>query len=140
MRPSAGGAKGFVPVPLRTSEPPQAKQDTDSVQKMLERLQGNTEQNKQAKKEAEDAPAPVRMQMNQMRRGNQASLSQMLEAGGVSAAFREDTRTRADVEFEAILGRMGSVQATEDIDNLSREVLIRFPSFSPEQLKDCSRR
>jgi len=129
-------AKGFAPVAMKTSEPPRAKKDDDSVAKMLERLQGNTEQNKQAKKEAEEAPAgPIRMQMNQVRRGNQASLSQMLEAGGVGAAFREDTRTRADVEFEAITQRMQAAQA-EDVENLGREVLIRFPTFAPQQITE----
>jgi len=137
--PSPGApAKGFVPIAMKTLEPPRAKKADDSVQKMLERLQGNTEQNKVAQKEAEEAPAasgPIRMQMNQVRRGNQASLSQMLEAGGVSAAFREDTRTRADVEFEVITQRLQAAQP-EDVENLGREVLIRFPTFAPQQITE----
>jgi hypothetical protein len=130
--------KGFQPLAMKTSEPPRAKKDDDSVAKMMERLQGNVEQNKQARKEGEEAPpaGPVRMQMNAVRRGNQASLSQMLEGGGAAAAFGtgEGIRTRADVEFEALLNRMPSVQAQEDVENLGREVLIRFPTFAPHQV------
>lgn len=136
---STAGARRPVSMALKTTEPPKAKKDDDSVQKMLERLQGNEQQVRQAKKDAEEAPpaAPVRMQLNQMKRGNQASLSQMLEAGGPSAVFgREDTRTRADVEFEALLSRIPSVQSHDEVENLGREVLIRFPTFSPQQISE----
>jgi len=126
---------GFMPIPLG-KDSNRAKKDDDSVQKMLERLQGNTEQNMQAKKEAEEAPpaAPVRMQLNQMRRGNQASLTEMMQ-GGPAAAF-SDTRSQADVEFEALLDRLPTVQSQQDVETLGREVLIRFPTFSPQQITE----
>jgi len=130
------GKMGFNPISLKTTEPRPAQKDNDSVAKMMERLQGNVTQNKEAKKEAEEAPPPVRMQMTGARRGAPGSLSQMMEAGGPGAAFREDTRTQADVVFEALMGRMTSVTAPEDVDNLGREVLIRFPSFSTQQVTE----
>mmetsp|Transcript_56508 Transcript_56508/g.89738 ORF Transcript_56508/g.89738 Transcript_56508/m.89738 type:complete len:1029 (+) Transcript_56508:118-3204(+) len=142
---STAGAqrKGFSPMPLKTSDPPKAKKDDDSVQKMLERLQGNVDSNKQAKEVAEDVtmqPTPVgqiRMQMRQMRGGPQASLSQMLDGGGgPHVAFTDNYRTQADVEFEALLSRLPSAQTSEEIDTLGREVLIRFPRLSTQQITE----
>lgn len=130
--------KGFG-IPMKTTEPPKAQKDNDSVQKMMERLQGNVQQDKQARKDGEDAPAPVqvRMQMRSTRGGPQASLAQMLEGGGAALPFgNENFRTRADVEFEALLGRMPAAQSTEDVETLGREILIRFNSFSPQQITE----
>lgn len=134
---SAPAKKGFTPITLKTSDPPRAKKDDDSVQKMLERLQGNVEQNKQAKNLSEEQQTQMnqmRGQMARMRGGpQQASLSQMLEG----AAYAGDAvRTRQDVEFEALVGRMPNAQTPDDIENLGREILIRFPSFSPQQVTD----
>jgi hypothetical protein len=138
---TAGMHKRIPPINMKTTEPPKAKKDDDSVQKMLERLQGNVEQNKQAKEVGEDVtmqPTPigqVRMQMRQMRPG-QASLSQMLEGGAAQNVFSENYRTQADVEFEALLGRFPAAQSPEEVDSLGREVLIRFPKFSPQHITE----
>lgn len=143
---STAGAqrKGFSGMSMKLSEPPKAKKDDDSVQKMLERLQGNVEQNKQAKEVGEDVtmqPTPVgqiRMQMRQMRSGPQGSLSQMLDGGGGGphVAFTDNYRTQADVEFEGLLARLPSAQSSEEIDTLGREVLIRFPRLTTQQITE----
>lgn len=121
---------GFTPMSLA---PQKAKKDDDSVQKMLERLQGNTEQNAMSKKEADEAPAagPVRMQMPG-RKQAVGSLSTMLETGGPAY---DSARTRGDVEFEALMQRMASGDGA-DGEAMSRELLIRFPQFSPQNVTD----
>mmetsp|Transcript_6422 Transcript_6422/g.11822 ORF Transcript_6422/g.11822 Transcript_6422/m.11822 type:complete len:1115 (+) Transcript_6422:174-3518(+) len=129
--------RGFTPMTLKTSDPPRAKKDDDSVQKMLERLQGNVQQNKQAQNLSEEQQVQMqqmRTQMARMRGGpQQASLSQMLEAGAYGG---DQIRTRQDVEFEALISRMPSAQSPDDIENLGREILIRFPSFTPQQVTE----
>merc|ERR1719223_105677 len=82
--------KGF----LRPAEPPKPKKDDDSVQKMMERLQGNVQQTKQAIAMSEATPQP-RQQMR-----GPVGLGMM--------AGEEDPRTRADFEFEALVARMQS--------------------------------
>lgn len=110
--------KGF----LRPAEPQKPKKDDDALQNMMERLQGNVVQTKQAMEMGAMAPTrpppppgPPGMGM------------------GILGA-EDDPRTRADYEFEALLGRMQSAQQTEDIENVARELLIRFPSFTPPQV------
>merc|ERR1740129_2537588 len=131
VRPLGATLKGFIP---RTTEPPKAKKDDDSVQKMLERLQGNVQQNQQTTKVGE----AMQLKMTQMRVPGQVGLgAAILEAAQpMGLAFREETRTRADVEFEALMARIQAEQDSEEIDGLGREVLIRFPAFSPQQITD----
>merc|ERR1719188_864110 len=68
----------------------------------------------------------------QMRASGQALGAWSPEVG--LNAFREDLRTRADFEFEALTSRMQSATEPADMDNIAREVLIRFASFNPQQV------
>jgi len=106
--------KGF----LRPQEPPKPQKDDDSVQKMLERLQGNVQQTKQAVATMEGVPTrPARAPSD----------------GTLTFGLQEDTRTRADFEFEALLSRMQAAQAPDDVEHIRREFLIRFRAFTPQQ-------
>lgn len=111
--------KGF----LRPAEPPKPKKDDDSVQKMMERLQGNVQQTKEAIAMNQVMPQPPRPMMR-----GPVGLGMM---GG-----EEDPRTRADFEFEALVSRMQATQSLDDVEHIGREVLIRFPSFTPQQVTD----
>mmetsp|Transcript_57395 Transcript_57395/g.124176 ORF Transcript_57395/g.124176 Transcript_57395/m.124176 type:complete len:919 (-) Transcript_57395:104-2860(-) len=115
--------KGF----LRPEQPQKPKKDDDSVQKMLERLQGNVQQTKQA---VAFEPPMQQQRMMPNRPGQVFSP----EAGMQFApAGRQDERTRADFEFQALVSRMLAAQSNEEVEHVGREVLIRFPSFSPQQ-------
>jgi len=110
--------KGFT-IP-RTTEPPKAQKDQDSVQKMLERLQGNVQQTKQT----------VAMNEQQM----QMRMAQMRHSGyDQGLLFRGDTRTQADHDFEALLSRVA--QGMDD-EYTGREVLMKFASLSPQQIAE----
>lgn len=111
--------KGF----LRPAEPPKPKKDDDSVQKMMERLQGNVHQTKQALAMSEATP-----QTRQMNPRGPVGLGMLVGD--------EDPRTRADFEFEALVSRMQAAQSVDDVEHIGREVLIRFPSFTPQQVTD----
>jgi len=104
------------------AEPAKPQKDADSVQKMLERLQGNVQQTREAVAMGEDQ---MRMRSAQMRASGQGF-----------DAFREDSRTRADFEFEAMIQRMQSAQAPEEIENVGREVLIKFSALTPPQVTE----
>eukprot|EP00811_Abedinium_folium_P036860 NODE_952_length_2678_cov_12.150921.p1 GENE.NODE_952_length_2678_cov_12.150921~~NODE_952_length_2678_cov_12.150921.p1 ORF type:complete len:592 (+),score=126.73 NODE_952_length_2678_cov_12.150921:205-1776(+) len=108
-KPADVALKGFIP---RTTEPPKPKKDDDSVAKMVERLQGNVQQTKHAVAMAVESP------------GN---LSQMLRA---------DSRTRVDTEFEALVQRVVSANTPDVVEHMAREVMIRFPSLTPQQVTD----
>lgn len=112
--------KGF----LRPTEPQKPKKDDEAMKAMMERLQGNVEQTKQATEVAQTVP-----QTRQPPRGP--------GMGGLGPAFGdEDPRTRADFEFEALLARMQAVQSVDEVEHVGREVLIRFPSFTPQHVAD----
>jgi len=108
--------KGF----LRPTEPPKPQKDDDSVQKMLERLQGNVQQTKQAVATMDQQP--------QQRIGGRGPSD-----GGITFGLQEDTRTRADFEFEALMQRMQQAQAPDEVEHVRREFLIRFRAFTPQQ-------
>eukprot|EP00440_Ansanella_granifera_P033521 gb/GFBE01036371.1/.p1 GENE.gb/GFBE01036371.1/~~gb/GFBE01036371.1/.p1 ORF type:complete len:1050 (+),score=246.33 gb/GFBE01036371.1/:1-3150(+) len=112
--------KGFLRPGGFDDDVPQTKKDADSVQKMLERLQGNVSQTKQA----------VDLQ------GQTGSRP----AGQVKAAFglnpEDDTRTQGDFQFEALMSRAQAASDQESLDHVAREVLIRFPSFTAQQTTD----
>eukprot|EP00931_Biecheleriopsis_adriatica_P035160 TRINITY_DN20247_c0_g1_i1.p1 TRINITY_DN20247_c0_g1~~TRINITY_DN20247_c0_g1_i1.p1 ORF type:complete len:1054 (-),score=224.58 TRINITY_DN20247_c0_g1_i1:123-3284(-) len=115
--------KGFLR-PGGFDEEPQTKKDADSVQKMLERLQGNVSETKQA----------VALQ---------AQLGGPARAGGLpKAAFPgipeagDDLRTQGDYQFEALMSRAQAATDQESLDNVAREILIRFPSFAPQHTAD----
>lgn len=111
--------KGFLNPRAMEAQKPQ--KDDESVAKMLERLQGNQDANKQAVDLGAQVKTPA---------GGRAAWD---PAVGLNA-FREDLRTRADVEFEALTSRMQSASEPADMDTIAREVLIRFASFNPQQV------
>lgn len=109
--------KGF----LRPTEPAKPKKDDDSIQNMLERLQGNAQQTKEA------------VQFNPM----SVPGSRMNMQVGMNVLGQEDDpRTRSDYEFEAFMNRMLAPSSGQDIDHISRELLIKFSSFNPQQLTE----
>jgi len=95
------------------------------LQLMMERLQGNVSQTKQAMAVGEVAPPPPPQQQKMMRPGMMGMMG-----------AEEDPRTRADFEFEALVGRMQQAQSSDDVEHIGREILIRFPSFNPQQVAD----
>jgi len=111
--------KGFL---RPSNEPAKPKKDDDSVQKMMERLQGNVVQTKQTIAMSEVAPPPP---PQQRMRGVMGLMGE-----------EEDPRTRADFEFEALVSRMQQAQSQDDVEHVGREILIRFPSFNPQQVAD----
>jgi hypothetical protein len=119
--------KGFLNPRAMEAQKPQ--KDDESVAKMLERLQGNVEQTKHA---VELNQEQMKARAAQMRASGQALGAWSPEVG--LNAFREDLRTRADFEFEALTSRMQSATEPADMDNIAREVLIRFASFNPQQV------
>ncbi|CAE7949305.1 unnamed protein product, partial [Symbiodinium sp. KB8] len=48
----------------------------------------------------------------------------------------DDMRTQADFQFEALLSRAQAAGSPEALDQVAREVLIRFPSFTAQQCSD----
>lgn len=118
--------KGFL---RPNAEQMRPKKDEDSVQKMMERLQGNVEQTKQAV-----AVGGVPQHNAQMRAAGFAPGGPgFMDGGGLFGAMPQ---SRADVEFQALIQRMQTVQSPEDVENVGREVLIRFPAFSPQQASE----
>lgn len=132
--PSASGAQAGLGAPMQlqprrapditlkgflrpTSEPPKAKKDDDSVKAMLERLDGNVQQTKQA------------LAVGDMRAQQMAAMG-VFEAQGT---FREDTRSQRDYEFDSLMQRVQSAQSQDEVESTAREVLIRFTSFTPQQ-------
>jgi hypothetical protein len=126
--------KGFLRPGQNPGEAP--KKDDDSVAKMLERLQGNTLQSKQAVSMSDSNPDPNQQRMHQMMKAGQ--VFGVADQSGMQfpAVARQDARTRADVEFEALMSKMQNLQTAEDVEHVGREVLIRFPTFSPQQVAD----
>jgi len=115
--------KGFLR-PGAEEDMPQTKKDADSVQKMLERLQGNVTQTKEAVGlQAQARPGPGAA-------AKAAFPGMMPEVGG------DDMRTQADFQFEALMSRAQAANTQESLDNIAREVLIRFPSFGAQQVTD----
>jgi len=110
--------KGF----LRPAEPQKARKDDDSVQQMMERFQGNVHQTKQTIATSEAMPSQPRPPT----RGPM----------GMGMLAEEDPRTRADFEFEALLSRMQGAESPDDVEHIGREVLIRFPAYTPQQAAD----
>eukprot|EP00928_Gymnodinium_smaydae_P023817 TRINITY_DN194_c1_g2_i1.p1 TRINITY_DN194_c1_g2~~TRINITY_DN194_c1_g2_i1.p1 ORF type:complete len:933 (+),score=233.30 TRINITY_DN194_c1_g2_i1:2-2800(+) len=124
LRPGAG--------PGQEAQKP--KKDDDSVHKMLERLQGNVAQSKQATSFS-DPQHPSQQRLMQMMKSGQVFPGNegMQYAQGPG---RQEIMTQRDVEFEALKQRMQAIQSSEDVENVGREVLIRFPAFSPQQVSD----
>jgi len=114
--------KGFLRRGAFDDEIPQTKKDADSVQKMLERLQGNVSETKQS--------VQLQAQMG-IRPGppKAAFPGAMPEAG-------DDPRTQADFQFEALLYRAQMANDQLSLDHVAREILIRFPSFTAQQTID----
>lgn len=114
--------KGFLRRGAFDDEIPQTKKDADSVQKMLERLQGNVSETKQS--------VQLQAQMG-IRPGppKAAFPGAMPEAG-------DDPRTQADFQFEALLSRAQMANDQLSLDHVAREILIRFPSFTAQQTID----
>lgn len=111
--------KGFLRRGAFDDETPQTKKDADSVQKMLERLQGNvseTKQSVQLQAQMGTRPGPPKA----------AFPGAMPEAG-------DDPRTQADFQFEALLSRAQMANDQLSLDHVAREILIRFPSFTSQQ-------
>eukprot|EP00930_Biecheleria_cincta_P026133 TRINITY_DN18473_c1_g1_i2.p1 TRINITY_DN18473_c1_g1~~TRINITY_DN18473_c1_g1_i2.p1 ORF type:complete len:938 (-),score=206.24 TRINITY_DN18473_c1_g1_i2:14-2647(-) len=111
--------KGFLRPGGFDDDVPQTKKDADSVNKMLERLQGNVTQTKEAVGMQPQVPSQPMM-------GHKAAF----EAGP------EDTRTQADFHFENMISRAQAANDQESLDNIAREMLIRFPAFTPQQIAD----
>jgi len=117
--------KGFLRPGAEEEMPPQTKKDADSVQKMLERLQGNVTQTKEA----------VGLQA-QARPGPPGFAAKAAFPGMTPEVGGDDMRTQADFQFEALMSRAQAANTQESLDNIAREVLIRFPSFGAQQVTD----
>ncbi|CAE7465971.1 unnamed protein product [Symbiodinium pilosum] len=115
--------KGFLRPGAFDDEMPQTKKDADSVQKMLERLQGNVSETKQS----------VQLQAQMPRSGGPPKA---VFPGAVPEVGGDDMRTQADFQFEALLSRAQGAADSESLDQVAREILIRFPSFTAQQCTD----
>jgi len=115
--------KGFLRPGAFDDEMPQTKKDADSVQKMLERLQGNVSETKQS----------VQLQAQMPRSGGPPKA---VFPGAGPEVGGDDMRTQADFQFEALLSRAQAAGNPEALDQVAREVLIRFPSFTAQQCSD----
>jgi len=114
--------KGFLRRGAFDDEIPQTKKDADSVQKMLERLQGNVSETKQS----------VQLQAQM---GTRPGPPKAAFPGAMPEAF-DDPRTQADFQFEALLSRAQMANDQLSLDHVAREILIRFPSFTSQQTID----
>eukprot|EP00929_Paragymnodinium_shiwhaense_P118540 TRINITY_DN90460_c0_g1_i1.p1 TRINITY_DN90460_c0_g1~~TRINITY_DN90460_c0_g1_i1.p1 ORF type:complete len:1022 (-),score=314.46 TRINITY_DN90460_c0_g1_i1:49-3114(-) len=118
--------KGFLRPGGETAKP---KKDDDSVQKMMERLHGNVQQSKQVQENAPQGGVQQPLKLGQVFGSPEAGMQ-------YAAVGRQDTRTRADVEFEALIQKMQALQTAEDVEHVGREVLIRFNTFQPSQVAE----
>lgn len=104
------------------STTPQAQKDNASVQKMLQRLQGNMQQTKQTIA-VQQVHTPPHMG-NQP--GNQVTgMMGQLEQKGL-----------VDPEWEALDHRVHNARTPEEIADVGRAVLKKFPSLAPEQIAE----
>jgi len=104
------------------SSTPQAQKDNASVQKMLQRLQGNMQQTKQAIA-VQQVHTPPQM-------GNQAGN----QVTGMIGQLEQ--KGLVDPEWEALEHRVHNARTPEDIADVGRAVLKKFPSLAPEQIAE----
>lgn len=120
------GMSGFTGFTLQAT--PQAQKDSASVQKMLQRLQGNMQQTIQAMS-VQQVQAPAQPS------GQGKSTGLELAVPGSLAAVPEP-RGLIDPEWEALEQRVVHARSPEDIEDVGRAVLKKFPSLAPEQLAE----
>mmetsp|Transcript_86215 Transcript_86215/g.279082 ORF Transcript_86215/g.279082 Transcript_86215/m.279082 type:complete len:1016 (+) Transcript_86215:69-3116(+) len=110
-----------------TLQAPQAQKDSAAVQKVLQRLQGNMQQTKQA---------IAVQQVHAPQTGPQAAKSAESAAHPTSLVARPDQRGLANNEWEALEQRVQNARSPEEIADVGRAVLKKFPSLAPEQIAE----
>jgi len=112
-----------------TSTTPQAQKDSASVQKMLQRLQGNMQQTKQALS-VQQAHAPQALPQAPKPVPPPAGVELAAQLAVVPA------QPLPDPEWEALDHRVSTARSPEDIEDVGRAILRKFPTMMPEQLAE----